>query len=59
MSTTDILRKVVNDGERISDEIVKELPVKDMIYCQLNVDHTGLTISALEIGKEVRAQTQK
>ena len=56
MSTTDILRKVVNDGERISDEIVKELPVKDMIYCQLNV---GLTISALEIGKEVRAQTQK
>jgi hypothetical protein len=41
-STTDlakVLRKVMNDGERISNEVGKELSDREVLYCRLNVDH--------------------
>ena len=34
-----VLKKVIGDGESISDEIAKELSYKEVFYCRLNVDH--------------------
>lgn len=33
------LRQLMNDGERISDEIAKDLDDKGVFYCRLDVDH--------------------
>jgi len=48
-------------GERISDEIAKELSDKDTLYCRLNVDH-GLEAIGFEDWERlgyVRTHTQK
>jgi len=51
---TRVLKKVLDDGERILDEIAKELSDKDMLYCRLK-------LSVLRIGKglETSEVTQK
>jgi len=33
------LKKFLNDGELISDEVAKELSDRTVFYCRLNVDH--------------------
>jgi len=35
----DVLKKVMNDGDRISDEVARELSDRSVFYCRLNVDH--------------------
>jgi hypothetical protein len=56
-----LLKKVVNDGEPISDEVAKELSDKEVFYCRLDVDHglQDIGFGDFERLGEVRTHTVK
>jgi len=60
-TSTRVLKKVLDDGERISDEIARELSDRDTLYCRLNVDH-GIESIGFEDWErlgDVRTHTRK
>jgi len=56
-----VLRQDMNDGERISEEVAKELSNRKVFYCRLNVEHglEGIGFEDFERLGDVRTHTQK
>ena len=56
-----VLRQDMNDGERISEKVAKELSNRKVFYCRLNVDHglEGIGFEDFERLGDVRTHTQK
>ena len=56
-----VLRQDINNGERISEEVAKELSNRKVFYCRLNVDHglEGIGFEDFERLGDVRTHTQK
>jgi hypothetical protein len=63
-STTElvrVLKDVMNDSERVSEEVAKELSDKDVFYCRLNVDYglQGIGFEDWEKLGDVKTHTGK
>jgi alanine racemase len=58
---SQVLKKLVDDGEQILDEVAKELWDKEVFHCWLNVDHglEGIGFEDWERLGDVRTHTQK
>jgi len=58
---TQILKKLINDDEQVSDEVAKELCEKEVFTCRLNVDHglEGISYEDWERLGDIRTHTQK
>ena len=57
----DVLKKFMNDGDHISDEVAKELSDRKVFYCRLSVDHglENISFEDWERLGEVKTHTRK
>jgi len=59
--TSDLLRKIANDCETVSEEVAKDLSQTNVFYCRLNVDHglEGIKFEEWKKLGEVKTHTEK